>query len=103
MSISKSESRKLREAVLSGDSQISTSMSSAANNQDVKLSIVAQKVTVQCSGTLVVAVTVSANGKDFLSAGSATAAAPASYTTHLVGVVRLTWTSGTGQATVLAA
>lgn len=102
MSIAKAQSRKLREAVLVTDSQISTTMVSAADNQDISLSIVAQKVTVQCSGNLVVAVTVSANGKDFLSAGSATAAAPASYNTHNVAVVHLAWTSGSGQASVLA-
>lgn len=102
MSIAKSQSRKLRQSNNNGDSQISTSMASSADNQDISLSIVAQKVTVQCSSTLVVAVSVSANGKDFLSAGSATAAAPASYSTHNVAVVRLTYTSGSGQASVLA-
>jgi len=107
MSFSKKESRKLREAYLAGDSQ-SVALDSAAvlnpASADVKLSMVASKITVQPAAGMTVAVTVSMNGIDFLAGGSATNTAPFTYSTpHLVGVVRLVCSAGAGNVSVLAA
>lgn len=106
MSIAKKESRKTRNAVLEGDTQsIPIDSSGVANpaQVDVKLSIVARQITVQPPSGVTITVTVSANGKDFLTGGTATNTAPFSYSTpHLVGVVRLLATVGAGNVSVLA-
>ena len=65
--------------------------------------MVAQKITVQSTGTLAGNIEISANGTDFVSGGAFVANTPTSYTTHLCVAVRITRTGGTGKASVLAA
>lgn len=98
----KKESTKARQRVFTGDKQVTNDLSATSTTEIIKLGMVAQKITVQSTGTLAGTIEVSANGTDFISAGSFTATTPVSYTSNLCVAVRITRTGGSGKASVLA-
>lgn len=98
----KKQSTRARQRVMAGDKLVTGTLDGTTTTETVQLGMVAQKITVQGKGTLAGNVEVSANGTDFVSAGSFTVAAPVSYSTHLCVAVRITRTGGTGEASILA-
>lgn len=98
----KKESTKARQRVFTGDKQVTNDLDATTTTETIQLGMVAEKITVQSTGTLAGNIEVSANGVNFVSAGSFTAGVPTTYSTHLCVAVRITRTSGTGKASVLA-
>jgi len=100
--ISKKKSTGVRQRVFAGDKQPTQVLDATTTTETLELGMVAQKITVQSTGTLAGDVLVSANGTNFVSAGSFTAGALFSYNTHSCVAVRINRTSGSGVAVVLA-
>jgi hypothetical protein len=87
---------------MAGDKVLTGTLDGTTTTETVQLGVVAQKITVQGTGTLAGNIEVSANGTDFVSAGAFTTAALTTYSTHLCVAVKITRTGGTGQASILA-
>lgn len=102
MAISKQQARKVRQPVLVGDHNVSAELSASATSETILLSSIAEKVTVQSSGNLAGNVEFSVNGVDFFGSTAFTANTPVTYSTHLVRVIKITWTSGTGRLHLVA-
>jgi hypothetical protein len=100
--ISKKKSTRVRQRVLTGDKQPTQLLDATNTTETLELGMVAQKITVQSIGTLAGDVLISANGTNFVSAGSFTAGALFSYNTHSCVAVRINRTGGSGVAVVLA-
>jgi hypothetical protein len=98
----KKQSTKARQPVFIGDKQVTVDLDGTTTTETLQLGMVAEKVTVQSTGTLAGNIEVSANGINFVSAGTFAAGTPVTYTSHLCVAVRITRTSGAGKASVLA-
>lgn len=98
----KKESNRARQAVMAGQKGLTGVLDATTTIEVIKLGMVAQKITVQGTGTLAGNFEVSANGTDFVSGGAFTVAGLTSYNTHNIVAVRITRTGGTGRASVLA-
>lgn len=98
----KKESTKARQRVFTGDKQVTGELDATTTTETLQLGMVAEKITVQSTGTLAGNIEVSANGTNFVSAGAFTAGVPVTYSAHLCVAVRITRTGGTGKASVLA-
>lgn len=101
MGYSQEQARSARQPVLTGDSYISPVMSSTGT-VTILLNDPSGKLTVQSSGDLAFSWAVSANGQNFNTPTAVAANALSTQSTDVVGAVQLTWTSGTGQVTILA-
>lgn len=101
MAVTKAQARKVRQPTLPGDMEITDTMS-ATGTQIIELSAVAEKVTFQSSGNLAYSYEVSANGQNWSTPAAVAANVLATHSAHLVKVVRITWTSGSGKVTILA-
>ncbi len=98
----KKQSTRARQRVMAGDKLLTQELDGTTTTETIQLGMVAQKITVQGTGTLAGNIEVSANGTDFVSAGAFTVAALTSYSTHNCVAVRITRTGGTGKASILA-
>jgi hypothetical protein len=102
MAVTKIQARKVRQPVLIGDLAISKELNGAGQTDIVELSSVAEKVTVQSDGTLAGTVSFSINGVDFFGSTAFTATTPLTYSTNLVRIVKVAWTSGSGKLHMVA-
>lgn len=100
--LTKKESTRSRQRTMTGDKQFTGVLDGTTTTETIQLGMVAQKITVQGKDGLAGDIEVSANGTDFVAAGSFTTAALTTYSTHLCVAVRITRTSGTGKASILA-
>jgi len=98
----KKESNRARQPIMAGQKGLTGTLDGTTTVEIIKLGMVAQKLTVQGTGTLAGDFEVSANGTDFVAGGAFTVAGLTSYNTHNCVAVRITRTSGTGKASVLA-
>lgn len=101
MAISKQQARTTKHAVLAGEEQLSTTLDGTTTVYVFELTGPSQKVTVQTSGTLAITAEYSCNGSTFFGSQAAAAGVPVSYSTHVVAVVRVTRTAGTGRVSLL--
>lgn len=102
MGFNKAQTGRLRTAMRITDSRVTQELS-AGMSDDVELSIVAAKITVQNSDGLTGTIEVSCDGVNFISMGVIPAPGTMlSYSTHLVAVVRVNCTGGSGLVTILA-
>ena len=90
MAISKVQARRVRQPVLIGDLAISITLDGTTTTDTIELSSVAEKVTVQSDGTLAGNVEFSVNGVNFFGSTAFTATVPATYSTNLVRVIKVT-------------
>ena len=95
--ISKQDARLVRPAVLTGE--IKSAQVSSAGNTLIELGSVCQKVTVITTGSLVVSASFSIDGETFYGAAAASTT-PLTYSTNLIKIVKIAWTSGSGTVTV---
>lgn len=102
MAVTKIQARKVRQPVLIGDLAISKILDGTTTTETIQLSSVAEKVTVQSDGTLAGNVEFSVNGVDFFGSTAFTATVPATYSTNLVKVLKVTRTGGSGKLHVVA-
>ncbi len=102
MGYNKKESTRARQRVMAGDKIVTGILDGTTTTETIQLGMIAQKITVQGTGTLVGNFEVSANGTDFIAGGAFTVVGLASYSTHNCVAVRITRTGGTGKASVLA-
>lgn len=100
MSVSTAQASKARQRTSNGDIQDAT-LDATNTTADLILGITAEKVTYTMNGTLTGNISFSINGKDFYSSTAlAATGVPTTYNTHLVKVVRITRTAGSGQVVV---
>lgn len=102
MAITKTQARKVRQPVLTGDYSLSETLDAATTQETLTLSLAAEKVTVQSDGNLAGTVEFSVNGVNFFSSTAFTATTPVTYSANLVRVIRITRTSGAGKLHILA-
>lgn len=106
MAISKVQARKVRQPVVVSDHAVTTVLDATNTTEIITLSIVAEKITVQSTGTLAGDVTVSVDGVNFETGVSFVANTMANHgfngTVHLIRVVKITRTSGSGQLHIVA-
>ena len=100
--ISKKKSTQIRQRVFAGDKQPTQLLDATNTTETLELGMVAEKITIQSTGTLAGDILVSANGTNFVSVGSFSAGALFSYSTHSCVAVRINRTAGSGLAIVLA-
>lgn len=98
----KKQATRNRQHVMTGQKGLTGNLDATTTTEIVMLGMVAQKITVQGTGTLAGTIEVSANGTDFVSAGAFAVATLTSYNTHNCVAVRITRTGGSGKASVLA-
>lgn len=101
MAVTKTQARRVRQPTLVGDIEITGTMS-AAGSEIIELSSIAEKVTMQSSGTLAYTYSISANGINFTTPVSVAANILATYSTNLTRVITITYVSGSGKVTILA-
>lgn len=101
MAISKAQARSVKHAVLAGEEQISAFLDATTTVHVFELTGPAQKVTVQSSGDLAFTAEYSCNGSNFFGTQAVAANVPYSYTTHVVAVVKITRTAGSGKVSLL--
>ncbi len=103
MAYSKKQSKLARQSVSIGDSEVTGTLDGTTTTETITLSCVAEKVSFQGSGTLAGNVTFSIDGVNF---GNSTAIGAANaivtFNTHMVKVVKVTRTGGTGKLAILA-
>ena len=102
MGYNKKESTRARQRVMAGDKAVTSILDVTTTTETIQLGMVAQKISVQGTGSLAGNIEVSANGTDFVSAGTFAVSTIASYNTHSCVAVRITRTAGTGKASILA-
>lgn len=98
--------KRVRERIDTTAIHSTPTLDASNTTHDIKLDVVAQKITVQVTSGLTVTITGSVNGKDFfaIAAGVTTADTYGDGANeHLVKVVRITRTAGSGVATVAGA
>lgn len=98
----KKQSTQARQRIMTGDKIVTGTLNETTTVETVQLGMVAQKMTVQSTDTLAGDVEVSANGIDFVSAGSFIANTPLTYSTNLFVAVKVTRTGGSGKLSILA-
>lgn len=96
----KKQSRLARQKVDASDVSM-TAVLSAAGSETLELGIVAQKVTLTTTGSLAASASFSIDGVNYFGS-TAISSTPVSVSTHLMKSVKITWTSGSGQAVVAA-
>jgi hypothetical protein len=101
MAITKEQARKVRQPVNAGDLALSVTMTGAGSEIKI-LSIPAEKVSWQSSGTLAGSVEFSIDGVTFFGSVAFAAGVPGSYSTHIVRAIKVTWASGSGKLHLLA-
>lgn len=102
MAVSKQQARKVRLPVLTGELYLTGKLDGTTSEEVVELSSVASKVTIQSDGDLAGNITYSTNGIDFYGSTAFTATVPLSNSTHLIRVVKITRTGGSGKVHVVA-
>jgi hypothetical protein len=102
MAITKEQARKVRQPVSTGDLSLTVSLDGTTTTETKSLSISAEKVSWVSDGTLAGNVEFSIDGVTFFGLVAFAAATPGSYNTHLVRVIKVTRTSGTGKLHLLA-
>ena len=102
MAITKSQARKVRQPELIGDLAVSASLNGTTTVDIITLSSIAEKITIQSSGTLAGTVEFSTNGVNFYTSTAFAANVPLTYSTHLVRVIKITRISGSGQLHLVA-
>lgn len=103
MPISKARARSVKHAVLAGDEQASGVLDAVTTIEIVELTGPSTKVTVQTTDTLAVTVEYSCNGVTFFGSTAAAAGVPVTQSTHVVSVIKITRTAGSGRAVILGA
>ena len=102
MAISKQQAQATKQAVKLGQSYVTGTLDGTTSVEDVKLAYPAQKVSFQGSADLAGNLTFSLDGVNF---GNSTAIAGtngvATYSTHMVAVIRVTRTGGTGKVCIV--
>ena len=102
MGYSKKQAKTVRQPVLVGDTQVTGTLDGTTTVETVTLSCVAEKVSFQADGTLAGNVTFSIDGVNF---GNSTAIggsnAIVTFSTHMVKVLKVTRTGGTGKLHIL--
>ena len=98
----KAQASLQRDLVGTGDIQQSPTLNGTVTTATVKLGCIAKQITLQSSGDLAYTYTVSANGQNFATGGTAAANVLSTYNTNSCVVVQITRTSGAGIVTVLA-
>lgn len=102
MGFNKAQTGRLRTAMRITDSRVTGDLTSGTSEQ-LALNIVASKVTIQNSDGITGTYDVSCDGVNFVAVGALPSAGTmTSYSTHLVAVVRINCTGGTGGVTILA-
>jgi hypothetical protein len=100
--ITKEQASKLRDYVLTGDSQSAT-LDADNTSATVTLGCVGRQITLQASGDLVGTYAVSANGVNFTTPTAlGSSNSMVTYNTNNVKVIKLARTSGSGTVTILA-
>ena len=102
MAITKIQARKVRQPVLEGDLAITSILDGTTTTDTMILSSVAEAITVQSDGTLAGNITFSVNGTDFFGSTVFTATTPVTYNTHLIRLIKVTRTGGTGRLHLIA-
>lgn len=95
------QSRTARAPVITGDEQLAANVSSTNTVVATELSGPCRQVSVQSSGTLVCTWAISLNGITWVTQGTLTAGAIGNYNTSNVTDVQVTWTSGTGNVSII--
>ena len=99
--------KRIRERMDATALHNTTTLSAGNPQQDIKLDIVARKITVQVPSTITVTITGSINGKDFFAIAAGVTNTTDTYgdqaNEHLVKVVRILRTAGDGVVTVAGA
>lgn len=87
---------------LDGTALLQTAILSSTNTTEtLDLGMVAQKLTLTTTGGMAATAAFSTDGVNF-SSPQAISATPLTYSTNLVKIVKIAWTSGTGTAVVAA-
>jgi hypothetical protein len=102
MAVTKQQARKVRLPVLTGELYLSGVLDGTTTEEIIELSSVADKITFQSDGNLAGAVLFSINGLDFASSTAFTANTMVSFNTHLVRVIKITRSSGSGKLHIVA-
>jgi hypothetical protein len=102
MAITKAQARRVRQPTFVGDLEVTGTLSANPSVEILELSSIAEKITVQSSGTLAGNLEISVNGTDWLAATAFVATTIVSYNTHLIRLVRVTRTGGTGRLHLIA-
>ena len=96
-----SQSRTARAPVITGDEQLAANVSSTNTVVAVEMSGPCKQVSVQASGTLVFTWAVSLNGTTWTTVGSVSSGSIGNYNTTNVSDVQITWTSGSGNVSII--
>lgn len=102
MAITKEQARKVRQSVHTGDLSLSISLDGITTVDTRTFSIAAEKVSWQSDTNLTGNIEFSIDGITFFGTTAFAATVPGSYNTHLVRVVRITRTGGTGKVHLLS-
>ena len=102
MGYTKKQSRQARQPVLVGDSQVTGTLTTG-QSEIVTLSVVAEKVSFQASGSLAGTVEFSLDGVNFKNSTAIGASnAIVTYSTSLCKVLKVTASGGSGKLAILA-
>lgn len=102
MGLTSKQASKLRQKITTSEKISSSTLDGTTTTETITLGIVAQKITVQSTGDLAGNISVSANGVDFVAAGSFTDGALLTYSTHLCIAIKIDRTGGSGKLAILA-
>ena len=87
---------------INGTALLQTAQLTSSNTSEIiDLGMVAQKLTITTTNGLAATASYSIDGVNFTTPG-AISSTPVSYSTNLVKVIKITWTSGSGTAVVAA-
>lgn len=101
MAYTKAQVKKLAQKTTGGIVKSSVELSASVTSDVIYLDMPAAKISVQSEPTLVGTYQVSLDGITFETpVALGTSGAIVSYSTHVVSVVKLNWTSGTGKVVV---
>jgi hypothetical protein len=98
----KKEVQLIQQKTSQGVRLVSGQLDGTTTSEIIKLGTVAEQISVQTTGTLVINFDVSINGTDYVGITAASAASIATYSTSLAVSVRLTRTAGAGTAVIVA-
>jgi len=102
MAVTKQQARKVRQSVLIGDLYLTSILDAITTVEVFELSSISEKVTIQSDSTLAGTIEFSTNGTDFYGSTAFVATVPITYSTHLVRVVKVTRTGGSGRLHLVA-
>lgn len=100
----KKDSKLARQPISIGDVQVTGILDATTTQEVIKLSIIAEKVSIQADSTLAGNIDVSIDGKNWVLAPLAISASPAiaTYSSNLITHVRVNRTGGSGKLTIAA-